>query len=257
MILIFSAFFQLAGCGTKSIETMPPIDQKEKPSKQLPERAKIPRTQHPYKIMGKTYYPIPSAYGFNQSGIASWYGTKFHGRKTSNGEVYDMYAETAAHKTLPMNTRLLVENLENGQKTFVRVNDRGPFVKDRIIDLSLTAAKKIGIDIKGTGKVKITALGEAIKSRSGSETVEHFLPYQNFTDGDFFVQIGSFTQKNNADRLKDNMLSQGRKTVIQSFDLNGTTFYRVQVRGGHNLDSAYKLEKELSTIFPGAFVIAR
>ena len=207
--------------------------------------------------MGKTYYPIPSAYGFTQDGIASWYGKKFHGRPTSNGETYDMYAATAAHKTLPMNTNLLVENLENGKKTFVRINDRGPFVKGRIIDLSYAAAKKIGIDKKGTEKVRITALGEATTSTHGNKTVEHFLPYQDFSKGEFYVQIGAFANKDNAGRLKNTMVAQGNKTVIVLHKTGGKNLYRVQVRGGSDLDSATKMEKKLGSEFPGAFVIAR
>ncbi len=254
---LISLIFFLSGCGQKVIDTMPPIHQAPVPAKKLAERAKIPRTQFPYEIMGKTYYPIPSAFGFNQAGIASWYGKKFHGRRTSNGETYNMHAETAAHKTLPMNTHLLVENLENGKKTFVRINDRGPFVKGRVIDLSYTAAKKIGIDQKGTSKVRITALGEATKSKRGTKTLEHFLPYQDFNKGEFFVQIGSFAQKENAERLKQNMLAKGKKTVIQLFENSGEKFYRVQIRGGSTLEAANRMERALNSQFAGAFVIAR
>jgi rare lipoprotein A len=168
-----------------------------------------------------------------------------------------MHAGTAAHKTLPMNTELLVENLGNGKKTFVRVNDRGPFVKGRIIDLSYTAAKEIGIDKQGTCKVRITALGEATKSKHGTETLEHFLPYQDFNKGEFFIQIGAFTQKENAERLKQNMLAQGNKTVIQLYENGGEKFYRVQVRSGNDLAAANRMEKKFAAQFPGAFVIAR
>ena len=119
-ILSLLACFLLtfSGCTSKVIDTMPAIRPSPLPAKRLPARAKIPGTQKPYIIRGKTYYPIPSAYGYSKVGIASWYGKKFHGRKTSNGETYNMYAETAAHKTLPMNTELMVENLENGKKIF-------------------------------------------------------------------------------------------------------------------------------------------
>ena len=119
-----------------------------------------PRTQKPYVIDGKRYYPIPSAEGYSEKGIASWYGGKFHGKKTSNGETYNKYSMTAAHKTLPMNTMLLVKNLENGKKTVVRINDRGPFVRGRIVDLSYKAAKTLGIVKNGTARVQAIALGE-------------------------------------------------------------------------------------------------
>jgi len=258
IILLISALFLLSNC-SPTVVRVPPADPPiiSTPAKQLPDRVKIPPTQRPYKIQGKTYYPIPSAYGYTEAGIASWYGKKFHGRKTSNGETYDMYAATAAHKTLPMNTHLLVENLENGTKTVVRVNDRGPFVRKRIIDLSYTAAQEVGMHIKGTARVRITALGEAVSSSRGNKTEEHFLPYDDFNLGEFYVQIGSFTEKANAVRLKEAMLALGRKTVLQEFSRDSTTYYRVQVRGGRTLVDARKVEESLEERYPGAFVIAR
>lgn len=105
-------------------------------------------------------HPIPLAVNYWERGRASWYGAQFHGRKTANGEVFDMFAMTAAHKTLPMNTLLQVRNLENGMKTLVRVNDRGPFVEDRIIDLSYSAANKIGMLDDGVTPIEVIVLGE-------------------------------------------------------------------------------------------------
>jgi rare lipoprotein A len=128
---------------------------------------KIPATQRPYVIEGQKYYPIPSADGYEETGLASWYGDPFHGRKTANGETYDMYGVTAAHKTLPMNTMLLVRNLVNGKTATVRINDRGPFVDGRIIDLSYTTAKELGIYRRGTGKVQIVALCAAEQEDKG------------------------------------------------------------------------------------------
>jgi len=105
-----------------------------------PDARSIPPTQRPYEIFGEVYYPLPSADGFAEEGIASWYGPDFHGNCTSCGEIYDMYEFTAAHKLLPMHTYVRVLNLENNRETVVRINDRGPFVKGRVIDLSLAAA---------------------------------------------------------------------------------------------------------------------
>jgi len=116
-------------------------------------------TMRPYSVFGTTYYPFVANIGDDFDGIASWYGPNFHSKKTSNGEIYDMYDMTAAHKTLPMNTVLKVENLDNGRVIIVRVNDRGPFVSGRIIDLSNKAAHEIDMYRKGTAKVKITVLG--------------------------------------------------------------------------------------------------
>ena len=116
-------------------------------------------TMRPYTINGKTYYPTTVSVGDTASGIASWYGPDFHGKKTSNGETYNMNAMTAAHKTLPMNTMVRVTNLGNGAQTTVRINDRGPFVAGRIIDLSKAAATSIGMIGTGTARVKLEVVG--------------------------------------------------------------------------------------------------
>ena len=115
----------------------------------------------PYTVLGKTYQVMPSSKGFRQRGLASWYGNKFHGRHTSNGEVYSMYEMTAAHKTLPIPCYVKVTNLENGRSVIVRVNDRGPFHGDRIIDLSYAAAKKLGYSDQGTAKVEVAVIDPA------------------------------------------------------------------------------------------------
>lgn len=111
-----------------------------------------------YEVFGKRYRVLESADGYRERGLASWYGTKFHGRRTSSGEPYDMFAITAAHKTLPLPTYVQVRNLENGRSLIVRVNDRGPFHPGRIIDLSYTAAVRLGVYEKGSAKVEVVAL---------------------------------------------------------------------------------------------------
>ena len=111
-----------------------------------------------YEVFGKRYTVMPSGAGYSERGVASWYGKKFHGRRTSNQEKYDMYAMTAAHKTLPLPTYVRVRNLQNNKSTVVRVNDRGPFVHNRIIDLSYYAAVKLDMIRDGTGLVEITAI---------------------------------------------------------------------------------------------------
>lgn len=114
--------------------------------------------QSPYTVLGRTYHVLPTAKGYRERGYASWYGNKFHGRRTSTREPYDMYAMTAAHKTLPLPTYARVTNLENGRSVVVRINDRGPFVDGRIIDLSYAAAARIGILGPGTGRVEVEAI---------------------------------------------------------------------------------------------------
>ncbi len=254
-IIIFLTLL-IPGCGTKKIHRPPPYISKPQPHRpKTSARTKIPATQKPYRVGGKTYYPIPSSYGYSQTGIASWYGKKFHGRKTSNGETYDMYKSTAAHKTLPMNTHLLVENLENGRKTIVRINDRGPFVKNRIIDLTYTGAKKLGMLKNGTARIRITALGEAAQPARGKSA--RFLPYQDFKRGDFFVQVGAFSQKANASRLKETLLADGYRVITPFYKTNSGSYYRVQVLAGHTLKAAHKIESRLEENFPAAFVIAK
>lgn len=109
----------------------------------------------PYTVAGSTYYPLKTVKGFSETGVASWYGKKFHGRKTASGERYNQNKMTAAHKTLPFGTNVRVKNIENGKSVVVRINDRGPFKKGRIIDVSRAAAKKLGMINSGTAKVNI------------------------------------------------------------------------------------------------------
>ena len=112
----------------------------------------------PYTVFGKPYYPIQDARNYRATGIASWYGTKFHGQATANGETYDLYGMTAAHKTLPLPSYVRVTNLDNGRSVVLRVNDRGPFYSDRIIDLSFAAAKKLGYAESGTARVRVEGI---------------------------------------------------------------------------------------------------
>ncbi|MFA6497769.1 MAG: septal ring lytic transglycosylase RlpA family protein [Desulfurivibrionaceae bacterium] len=255
--LLLLGLATFSGCTTVLTSTPPP--KAAPPAKPAAKAGRIPATQKPYQIEGKTYYPLPSAEGYTETGIASWYGNPFHGRKTSNGETYNMYDWTAAHKTLPMNTRLLVENLGNGQSTTVRINDRGPFVGTRIIDLSYNVARDLGIMKEGTGKVRITALGEAETVQlADNKTAARFLPHEDFQKGDFYVQIGAFTVRENADRLKDKMNKGGRETETVRYDRVDQVFYRVQVKAGSTLTAAKQMEQTMAGAgFPGAFVVAR
>jgi len=137
-------------------------------------------TLRPYTVFGVRYYPKVENMGAELRGIASWYGPNFHAKKTSNGEVYNMYAMTAAHKTLPMNTMVRVDNLENGRSAIVRINDRGPFVAGRIIDLSNKAAHKIDMVKKGTVQVKVTVIGYNGEIENGNAPVNE-MPYNQNT----------------------------------------------------------------------------
>ncbi len=147
------------------------------------------KTGKPYQVAGVWYYPIASNAHYNRTGIASWYGKKFHGKKTANGERYDMYAMTAAHTTLPLPSMVRVTNLSNGRSIIVRINDRGPFVNDRIIDLSYTAAKKLDMIQHGTARVRVQTINaQGVVSNGNSQ--EH--QRKRVVNGKIYVQLGAF-----------------------------------------------------------------
>lgn len=217
-------------------------------------RASAPAHTKQYKINGKYYQPLASARGFSQKGIASWYGKKFHGRKTANGEIYDMYAMTAAHKTLPLGTWVRVHNLNNGRKIVVRVNDRGPFIRDRIIDLSYKAAKKLKITGTGTAPVKIYALGKTAKGFSTSKTVK-YKPL-NYWKGNFTVQVGAFKVWKNAVNLKDKLSGRYGSAHIKTHTDYRGKFYRVRVGKYTDLKDAARFRDRLLRSGAGnAFVV--
>ena len=210
-------------------------------------------TMRSYKIAGKWYHPTVARVTDTQRGLASWYGPKFHARKTSNGEIYNMYASTAAHKTLPMNTMVKVDNLENGKSTIVRVNDRGPFVTGRIIDLSNKAAHEIDMVKKGTVKVKITILGFNAKiARTAQEKQE------TATVGKYYVQVGAFRRYEGAkitQRKFKLILENDYDVVIKKGLLNGEAINRVWISGFRSENEArdFKSNNDLN----GAMIIAQ
>ena len=167
------------------------------------------------KASYETYRP-GQAFRYREVGQASWYGEEYHGRRTSNGEVYDMNAMTAAHRTLPFNTRVLVTNLENGKKAEVRINDRGPFVGGRIIDLSRSGAIAIAMMAKGTARVSLEAVGFA-----GGQAPP--------LEGLFAIQVGAFGERENALRMRDQLEKRHPKVHIVPWESNTQRFYRVRV----------------------------
>lgn len=209
--------------------------------------------EKPYEVDGQRYNPLRDHQGFSQRGIASWYGRKFHGRKTSNGEIYDMYAVTAAHKTLPLGVYVRVTHLQNGRSIVVRINDRGPFVAGRIIDLSYSAAKELGIVDAGTGKVQVQALGY----RQTDHGQVSYRPPTSYDAGSFAVQIGAFSVKDNAYRLASQMRSRYGKADIQTAQINGQQMYRVRVGDYKSLQQAKQAARDFSgSGFPGSLVVA-
>ena len=207
-----------------------------------PPSGKGPKGTRPYTIRGKTYYPLLSAHGFREEGVASWYGKDFHGKTTANGERYDMYGMTAAHKLLPFNTRLRVTNTNNGKSIIVRVNDRGPFVANRVIDLTRTGAERIGMIAAGTAPVVLETVGE-VRGLSGGDLA-----------GSFYVQVGAFGTRSNAEGLVANLRAQG--IAARTYYAESIGFWRVQAGPYPTLKSAEQRAGELEDRFPGNFVVA-
>lgn len=156
----------------------------------------------PYTVLGKTYTVLPSSKGYRERGMASWYGSKFHGRRTSSGEVYDMHLATAAHKSLPLPTYVEVTNLDNGRKMIVKVNDRGPFHDGRIIDLSYAAAIKLGVDKTGTARIDVRAIDVRNSKRSSVKV----------SDGTF-LQVGAYSKHRAAEHMAGQMVAANLKPV--------------------------------------------
>lgn len=209
----------------------------------IPKVEPITRAGNPpvYVVLGKRYQIMKDSKGYRERGIASWYGTKFHGRSTSNGERYNMYAMTAAHKTIPIPAYLRVTNLKNNRSIIVRVNDRGPFHKNRIIDLSYSAAVKLDIIKTGTGFVEISAIDPTMP-----ETTPLKITSQHQVQNETYLQVGAFRQHSNALKLSKKINnSRIAGTRIQtSFDKN-TTVYRVQIGPIHSEKEADELTKKL------------
>jgi rare lipoprotein A len=241
--LLVGAAFLLSACAQPYYPPSPP------PPRPTPSHPK------PYRVNGVWYQPIPNARGFEQQGVASWYGRDFHGRKTSNGEYYDMYGMTAAHKTLPLGTFVRVVNLENNRSVDVRVNDRGPFVRDRIIDLSYTAAKQIGIVGPGTARVKVVALG-APKPAAAGAGAPAYVPIDYYS-GNFTFQVGAFIERANAERLVARLDQRYRNAHMVPFFDGRQTFYRVRVGRSTDLEEAEAYEQQLvQEGFQQAFIVA-
>jgi rare lipoprotein A len=179
---------------------------------------------------------IPGVY--SEEGVASWYGVPFNGHRTSNGEIYDMHLFTAAHRTLPFNAMIRVTNLSNGMQTDVRINDRGPFVANRVIDLSLSAAQAIGMVGPGTANVRL-------------EMVSGPSPQLGF----FAVQVGAFTVEANADKLRAQLLARYSPVTVLTYDSPNGSFYRVRVGRAPTEDAAQKIAVQLQSEQFTTFVV--
>jgi len=215
-------------------------------------------TMRSYKVRGKRYHPTYVEVGQTMKGISSWYGPNFHGKFTSNGERYNMHARTAAHKTWPMDTMVRVRNLQNGKSTVVRINDRGPFVRGRIIDCSYRAGKELGLDRMGIAKVQIEVVGfsgkvqsDAAIAKARKSNTETRIRLTNFG-----VQVGAFRRYAGAKvyRQKYAHIHPGYKPVIKKFaDVDGAPLYRVWLMGFASEDEARDFKNTHN--MPGAFIV--
>lgn len=245
-----------------------------------------------YEVFGKTYRVMDSAHGYRERGVASWYGEKFHGRRTSSGEPYDMYAMTAAHKSLPLPTYVQVTNLENRKSVIVKVNDRGPFVHNRIIDLSYTAASRLGILEAGTGLVEVEALtgqlptevtiasaSHAAPSPEPAEprqltTVAQAHPQQAPVDlpmpaaaadagpdkdqSLIFVQLGAFADPLNAEALLGRLHARGFEAARVTADpVQERMVYRVRIGPLSSPDALAALDARLAAAGISGYHVAR
>jgi len=193
-------------------------------------------------------YEDRSGVGMVQYGVASWYGKKFHGNPTASGEIYDMYQFTAAHKALPLGTHAMVTNVENNRSVEVKINDRGPFVKGRIIDLSYAAARSIDMVEKGTARVKV----EVLKRRSPMVRTDT----REFGRG-FTVQVGAFSDKGNAVKLAKVLDQELRNVYISVFETPDTRYYRVRVGHFTTREMAYRLAVKLADMGYSVLVAPR
>lgn len=238
IIFISVILFVMYGCSTK-----PRVSHKQGSYK------KTEATMRPYTIRGKTYYPSKVEVGDTQKGIASWYGPNFHGKSTSNGERYDMYAQTAAHKTYPMNTMVKVTNLNNSKSAIVRINDRGPFVSGRVIDLSKKVANDLGVIATGTAPVRLEVVGFDGHQISKSAPTEQRV----YTGGEFMVQVGAFRRLEGANIYKQKYSEQdGYNAVVKEFELDGLPIYRVFLTGFRSEEEARDFAH--NTHIDGAFI---
>jgi rare lipoprotein A len=274
----------LSACGTLSRsggyyqddgpEARPPADVMAIPDAVPKSEPKAAKGNNPYTVEGKTFYPLTGTSGYRERGVASWYGKKFHGKQTSSGEPYDMYAMTAAHKTLPLPCYVRVRNLENGRVIVVRVNDRGPFLHNRLIDLSYAGAVRLGILGTGTGVVEVEVINpdesDTQVAKTKESTVEIF-PYAAgkeptkppATAPKLYLQAGAFGQMDNAVNLRNRLEHEATQPVfIQSALVSNSTaqeparLYRVRIGPLASVEEGDRLTQRLTQAgVPDALIV--
>ncbi len=254
VMLVAALFFSCAAPRTRPV---PPDTGRVAPSPP-PSSTPAPGGGQSYRVMGKTYRVMGTSKGFVQRGMASWYGTKFHGRKTASGEIYDMEKFTSAHRTLPLGTYVKVKRTDGkGDSVVVKINDRGPFVDNRVIDLSRAAARQLDMLNEGVAPVVVTALGEEVLRGKPDEVT--LRPRFDYNRGSFSVQVGAFTVRENAQRLVRRMKDEHGTASLSLFEQGDMSFFRVRVGNFNTREKADRFRDQLidSGEFDQAFVVAR
>lgn len=275
----------LSGCEVMTVkdpgvQTPPPKDEEKDSGPKRPVDVShipepVPREElrtiagnvSPYKVLGRTYRVIKDPSNYKERGVASWYGKKFHGRKTSNGELYNMYGMTAAHKTLPIPSYVKVTNLKNKKSVVVRVNDRGPFHGDRIIDLTYTAAKKLGYQKGGTAEVlveyidpkqyqadKKAASAPAASGEPKAPAPVHSAGYA--LPANTFLQLGAFSKAASAKALQAKVVKMTSRDVLVVAPEKEQSLFKVRVGPFvDNLELSLFREKLIKANFPTPHII--
>ncbi|MGE4505821.1 MAG: septal ring lytic transglycosylase RlpA family protein [Desulfovibrionaceae bacterium] len=226
----------------------------------------------PYTVRGVRYYPMKSAHGYSENGVASWYGSENHGMQTASGSIYNMYAMSAAHKTLPLGTVVRVTNLENRQSLDVLVNDRGPFISGRLIDLSYGAARRLGFADQGLTRVNVTAVGTsgalvaeaprttttapASTTKTASATASKTsTPTTMARAGAYYVQVGAFSLRANAEQVHSDLRRSGVSGAAMETRLRSSgTLYVVKAGPYATKDKAARALDELRRYYPSSFI---
>jgi rare lipoprotein A len=260
----------LAACATPRLSTKPgSLSDNSPPRGAGKPSGRLAPTMRPYRVGGTWYTPRDQP-NYNETGMASWYGQQFHNRQTANGEMFDQWVISAAHKTLPLPSIVEVTNLDNGRKIKVRVNDRGPFVSDRIIDLSRAGADALGFSGKGTARVRVRYVGPA-PGRGEDRTLRYAGVQKDPTptprepdrgffglggDRDWSVQAGAFANRDNAEKAVNSLRDVGKARIIP-VRRDGGTLYRVVVAGKGGSDDAARARDTVATMgFPDAKLVS-
>ena len=231
---------------------------------QIPDAVPVPHTGRykasPYNVLGRDYNPMQDGRSYREEGTASWYGTKFHGQNTANGELYDLYGMTAAHKTLPLPTYVQVTNLTNNRKIIVRVNDRGPFYSDRIIDLSYAAAKKLGYADQGVAHVLVEGIDPVAWQQQNNPSylvqsqppltprTAEIIPPEPIETGHtgYYLQVGAFSNAQSAEQLSQRLRDVVSANVfVSKVQQNALTLHRVRLGPVSSQDEARGLIEKL------------